>query len=143
MGTAAGQLTLLADTTQRTLVCTAGAICPWISPLLQPGFSILGANETRITAIGIHEWYLSAPSLLPPGTGHFHFVKYGGPTSHRLDGTTYNRVYGEPFASFAFTGLTVTDVTGQAPIASTPLPAADWLYAALGLLLLGRGRSRG
>lgn len=144
IGTAAGQITLLADTTQRTLACAAGAICPWISPLLQPGFSILGADETGLTAIGLHEWGLYTPGTLPPGSGHFHFVEYGGPTSYTLDGITYNRAYGEPFASFAFTGLTVSDVTGQIPIAATPLPAAGWLYAALGLLLLRRrGRSRG
>ncbi len=107
--------------------CLSGLFCP------NDPASFYAFNSTQSFSIagGRFYWGLSGNTMA--------FSDDGGISERgELDGIRY--LWWDPRATFTLANLTITDVTGQTQIASTPLPAALWLYAGLGLLLLRRRR---
>lgn len=105
--------------------CVSGFLCPAIT-----SFHYVFASDTGFTALGHFEWYLD---------GNLRFFDDGNIGGWAdLNGTDH--LWWAPQAEFSLANLTITDVTGQTQIAAAPLPAAGWLYAALGLVLLARRR---
>ncbi len=105
--------------------CLSGLFCPFDSggyttSNKSTGFSIYG---------GQFYWSLSGNTMTFSDDGGI--AGWGD-----LNGVSY--LWWDPRATFTLANLTISDVTGQTQIASTPLPAALWLYAGLGLLLLRR-----
>lgn len=120
--------------------CHVGFLCSTFDrmnqtyvPFYRPqddGFSIYAWNASG-------EWYLDTRNSIA-GMGSLGFTDDLGSVPFTLNGVQYLR--GTAGASFTLANLTITDVTGQAYIVPTPLPATAWLFAPLGLLLFRRRR---